>query len=537
MKNRFLTISIVILFISFFALLNWDSFSAPFERDEGEYAYSAWLLRTGGTPYQDSFLQKPPMIIYTYLAGQIVSPFAVWPPRAIAAIFTFLTSILVGLIALKEWGKTAGIFSAFLFLPMTCFPPLTPFAANTEKFMILPMVALLALFVYYKNSQKLWPYIASGLLGTLAIFYKPICLPVILFIVIFYLLKLYRSSVPNNFRILIKPILLVSATAFITAIVLLIPFLKVWPNFFQEVFTFNFFYASTFNNPLGNLIGYLSKFLHYWWILLFLPLGLFFEKPKNILYYFALFLISLLTVFSSPIGHYYLILMPFLALLGGALFNSFLELFPNQKKILIASIALPVILLIMLAPFQGQFSLSPEKLSEWIYGTVNPFGESREVASHLAEITDSNDLVFVAGSEPQIYYYARRKSDTRFVITYPLNITTPYREGYQRELVAELEKNPPKAIVISQRTLSGLWNEGSPKIFINYFNDLVSKNYHTIGGYVWDDGEHGHWQEPINTEEIPNASLLLLEKIAKRFKIISSLPLKFLCPRKSLSLY
>ena len=66
MKNKILSISIVILFISFFVLLNWNSFSAPFERDEGEYAYSAWLLRTGDTPYQDSFLQKPPLIIYTY---------------------------------------------------------------------------------------------------------------------------------------------------------------------------------------------------------------------------------------------------------------------------------------------------------------------------------------------------------------------------------------------------------------------------------------------------------------------------------------
>ncbi|MDP2629820.1 MAG: hypothetical protein Q8P56_00240 [Candidatus Uhrbacteria bacterium] len=512
MKKPFLTILLTGLFLSFFVLLNWNSFSAPFERDEGEYAYSAWLLKTGDTPYRDSFLQKPPLIVYTYVLGQTISPLAVWPPRALAAIFVFLTAILVGLIAMKEWGKIAGIFSAFLFLPLIGFPPLTPFAANTEKFMVLPLTALLFLFVHHKNSRKSWPYVLAGVFSTLAIFYKPICLPVVFFILIFWLFRLYRSAIPMNPLIVMRPIVLIGTTALITAAILLIPFFKVWPDFFQEVFTFNLSYASAFDNPFGNASHYLAKFLKYWWILLFLLIGLFFEKPRNILYYFVLLMISLLTVFSSPIGHYYLILMPFLALLCGALFHSLLESLSQKQKVLTTAVALPIILLVMLLPFAEQFSLSPQKLSEWVYGTVNPFGESEEVARHLAEVTNKDDVVFVAGSEPQIYYYAERKSKTRFVITYPLNLPTPYREQYQTEIVADLEKNPPQAIVISQRIHSGLWNEGSPQIFIKYFADLVPKNYQVVGGYVWDDAGNGHWQEPINTESIQNASLLLLVK-------------------------
>lgn len=510
MKNKILKISIVILFISFFVLLNWNSFSAPFERDEGEYAYSAWLLRTGSTPYQDSFLQKPPAIIYTYLLGQVISPWAVWPPRTLAAIFIFLTSILVGLIAVKEWGKIAGVVSSFLFLPLIGFPPLTPFTANTEKFMVLPMVALLALFVFYKNSQKSWPYILAGFLSTLAIFYKPICLLVVLFIIIFWLFELYHSEVPTNFSIIIRPILLIGISALVTAVVLLIPFFKIWSEFFQEVFTFNFSYINTFNNPY--LINFFGKFLHYWWILLIFPIGLFFERPKNILYYFTLLIFSWLMISSAPISHYYLILMPFLALILGALFNSFLKLLNNKQKVLTTIIALPIILYIILFPFKNQFSLNPQKLSEWVYGTANPFGESMEVAKHLAKITTKDDSVFIAGSEPQIYYYAQRKSKTRFIITFPLNLPTPYREQFQTELIKDLEENMPKAIVISQRNDSGLWNESSPQIFIKYFTDLVSKSYKIVGGYVWDNNESGHWQEPIDDDSIERASLLLLTK-------------------------
>ncbi|MFH1129665.1 MAG: glycosyltransferase family 39 protein [Patescibacteria group bacterium] len=513
MKLSRTNIIIFILFIFLFVLLFWNSFSAPFERDEGEYAYSAWLLRSGGTPYQDSFLQKPPLIIYTYWLGQMISPLAVWPPRALAAIFVFLTSILIYLIATKEWGKIVGTFSAFLFLPLISFPPLSPFAANTEKFMILPIVALLALFVYYKNSRKSWPYILAGLFSALAIFYKPICLPVILFIIIFWLFKLYRSVVPRKLFIIAKPILLIGMTAIVVAIVLLVPFFKVWHNFFQEVFIFNLSYVNAFVNPLANFGGYLLTFLHYWWILLFLLIGLLFKRPKNILYYFVLLFVLLLTVFSTPsgLGHYYLILMPFLALFCGASFGSFLESSTGKQKALTTIIILPIVLLIMLSPFQKQFFMSPQKLSEWVYGTVNPFGESQEVASHLAKITNVNDFVFVAGSEPQIYYYAQRKSPTRFVITYPFNLPTPYKEQYQTEAMNDLEKNLPQAIVVSQRNLSGLWYQGSPEIFIKYLTDLTSKNYQVVGGYVWDN-MGGHWQEPISTELIQNASLLLLAK-------------------------
>lgn len=512
MKNKLIIVSIAVLFLSFFALLNWNSFQAPFERDEGEYAYSAWLLHTGGTPYKDSFMQKPPLIIYTYYVGQILSPFAIWPPRVLAAIFVILTAILVGFIALKEWGKYAAVFSAFIFLPFIGFPPLTPFSANTEKFMILPMTALVTLFVYFKNSEKTWPYILAGFLSTLAIFYKPICLAVVIFIIIFWLFKLYRSYNPTNIKLIVRPFLLIGLSALTTAVILLIPFLKNWHSFFQEVFNFNVSYVSSFGNSFGNLANYFGKFFHYWWILIILPFGLFFKKSKNIYYYFILLIISLLTIFSTPIGHYYLFLMPFLALICGALFNPYLELLGTDKqKVITTAIILPFILYIMLFPLSEQFSLGPDKLSEWVYGTVNPFGESKEVANHLAQVTNLNDLVFVAGSEPQIYYYAKRKSFTRFVITYPLNLPTPYREQFQTELVNDFKNNLPKAIVVSERTMSGLWNEGSPDIFIKYFEDLIAKNYKIAGGYVWEE-EGGHWQDNMDSEAISKASMLLFVK-------------------------
>jgi len=61
-KDLIYLAALLILFVA----LRFNSFSAPFERDEGEYAYSAWIMRNGSMPYKNAFLQKPPLIIYTY---------------------------------------------------------------------------------------------------------------------------------------------------------------------------------------------------------------------------------------------------------------------------------------------------------------------------------------------------------------------------------------------------------------------------------------------------------------------------------------
>src|SRR4030042_6083638 len=92
----------VILLIIFLLFLRWNSFSTPFERDEGEYAYSAWILRQGILPYENSFLQKPPMIVYTYAFGQLFDSKGLVSPRVLAALFSLGTIVLTALIAKKQ---------------------------------------------------------------------------------------------------------------------------------------------------------------------------------------------------------------------------------------------------------------------------------------------------------------------------------------------------------------------------------------------------------------------------------------------------
>ena len=115
-----------------------------------------------------------------------------------------------------------------------------------------------------------------------------------------------------------------------------------------------------------------------------------------------------------------------------------------------------------------------------------PFIESKTVADRLVQLSSSNEMVYVAGSEPQILYYAHRFSPTRFVIAYPLMIPTPLALGYQQEIIRDLQQRPPPFIVAARTPTSWMLEEKTPKLFPDYLQDLLGKKYEAVGGYVYD---------------------------------------------------
>lgn len=502
-------IGIALLFL--FYLLNWNSVAAPFERDEGEYAYSASLLLDGQLPYQNSFLQKPPMIVYTYALGQLISPNAVWPPRMLAIIFSLGTILLVGLVAKKQWGPNTRWVAAATYLVMSMFPVLTPFAANTEKFMLLPLLALLTLFVYFpqKTPTKVWLF--SGALSTIAIMYKPIALPVVVIIYGWWGWEQLHGG--SSVKQLFKPLGLTSIGAFATFSLIFgyIIGRGAWADFWQQVVVFNAAYAQSFGWGISNFAYYSGKFIQYWWITFIPTVWFFFARPARWIFYLTLLLVSLLTVYTSPIGHYYLLVIPFASLILAAGINAFANEFTRYQPQSVLIVTTTITIILMIFPFRAQFTLTPTELTNWVYGTVNPFAEAAEVADHVSQITNNNDKIFVAGSEPEIYFYAKRRSVTPFIITYPLNLPTNYREQFQQDTIDDLSQNPPTIIVVSNRAMSGLWDEKSPRIFIDYLNNLVAEKYQAHGGYVWDE-YGGSWKDDLTETDIKTSSYIIYKK-------------------------
>lgn len=488
---------LVFLLVVFLLFLRWNSITSPFERDEGEYSYSAWILQQGKSAYKDAFMQKPPAIIYTYWLGQILDKDALWPPRAIAFVFLLSTCIVVGKIAEIEFTKEAGILAAFLLAPMVSFPYFMGLSANTEIFMLLPLSGVLLLSLRDSKRSSGYNWFFAGMLSAVALMYKPICLFALIYI---FAIWMYQSKA---YKFLFFAIL--GALAAVTMLLLPIILTGSFNDFVEQVIIFNSGYVNSWGFGIGNLIHQLVTMFSKWWVML-LPLCLFFfGSDTKRMYYLGLILSSLIAIYQVPIGHYYLILMPSLAIAVSSGLVKVSKYTPGVNIYLLVSVLVVFILL----PIRSQFGKTPQEINLWIYGTANPFTEAELVAQKIAQMTNKNERVFIAGSEPEILFYSKRISPTKFVITYPLNINTPRREEYQQLAVSDLKKNPPKVIVLSQRQFSGLWNEGSPKIFLDYLVQSLERDYQLKGGYVWTGENKGYWATTLDNEEVLNASLLV----------------------------
>jgi 4-amino-4-deoxy-L-arabinose transferase-like glycosyltransferase len=503
-KHSLLLLSVLALFLAF----RWNTFNAPWERDEGDYAYSAWILDQGLNPYEDSISNKSPLVHYTYWLAYKINPDALWPPKLLSAIFVFGTTLLLGLIAKKEFGPKMAYPAMFLSVPMLAFYLLAPFAANTENFMLFPLVALLAIFVYFRDSDKKWPWLFFGVLSSLAFFYKPICLYVIVFIFFFWMLRNFATYKKISF-VLLNFIFFLAGFLSVSFLILLPFLMKNWlASLWEWTVWWNYYHSKTFSFNWLSLKWTFINFLAYWWVLVALMVFYVFKRPKMWIFYLSLFSISFFTVFTT-ILHNYLLIIPFWVLMATAsikIISEFLCRKLKSKYTLerIRNTLTFSIVIIIIFPVANSLMFSPERFNIMVYG-VQPFEESVAVAKYVRENTKPDDFIFSNGSELEILYYAKRKHSSRFNSYFPMYEESPKKEEYNRIYQEEISKNVPELIVYI------ISKNGVRFINIDYIEKEMKDHYNFIGGVVR-EGEKVYWTEKFPEEENNFINQVLLYK-------------------------
>lgn len=500
-KNFILFLGLIALII----LFHWNSYTMPFERDEGEYAYGARLLLNGDLPYQDAFMQKPPMILYTFALSQLIFGDTIWGPRILLSLAILGISLLVGYVAQKEYGPRAGLASVYISIPLLSLPYLAPFAANTEIFMLLPLLGAMALFVQNQEDflNKFWPAFWASFLTVVSVLYKPIAIFTALFLIFFWLVRLWQKN--RNWKDLVK-IKLAFLLGTLTSLLIFLSYFLFkdgGKSLWDIVVIYNLGYAKWVS---GFGSGFFVIVLQMLWnratpLYIFLATFLM-VRQKNWFLYFGLLVVSALTIYKVDLNHYFLFIMPFVAITTGsglAQMSEFLEKHLPTKKVFIVLVA--ITMMFLLGSFDELFTKTPDQIAVRVYGDTNPFIESIIVAKKINELTTPEDRVFISGSEPQILYYADRESASRFVITYPLVIHTPYSEAYQKETIAELQENNPRSILVVNSKTTGSPLYEKENLLKSYLETLLNTSYTPVGAYMQtldlmsDYEERGQWVE------------------------------------------
>jgi hypothetical protein len=211
--------------------------------------------------------------------------------------------------------------------------------------------------------------------------------------------------------------------------------------------------------------------------------------------------------------HYFILLLPVAAILVGVAVGSATEALQanRQRLVLIPALIFMVAFGVSIVRQRRfYFSLDPAAAMESTYGT-NPFFAAMKTADYVREHSSEDARIAVLGSEPEIYFYAHRRSATGYLYMYSLIVRQKYTARMQQELMQEVETNRPEYLIYADVEES--WGEERDRApqasaFLAWLREYTHTYYETDGVAevglsakdVW--GEAARNYTPANTQAI-----------------------------------
>lgn len=468
-------------------LIYLPAMGSPFERDEGVYATIAQGVLDGKVPYRDLFDNKPPLVYAWYAFSFLLFGESVFAPRLIAAFLLSLTTLCIFTQARMLFSKEVAYIAAGLFAVSTGLP-FVALHANTEAYMLLPMVASLLAFTMGMRREKLGWFLLAGALGGVAIMTKQVAVWNLLALVAVATYWKWRST-GISWRTGM-PGATVLAGSVVSMGLITLPFIinGSMDDLFYANVSYNWVYLNVLDNtaralnllhgslyfaavaaPLvvGAVLGLLTLFrrLRQWaWV------------DHLLVFWLAA---SLVGVASGGrfFPHYFLQLMPALAILTAVVIYDrwrTLELRPLWKPaavgvafLLVVSIGTNTVM--WLAPRQAE-----QRVAESVYTQKQWEEAAAVVGAYLARNTEPDEPIFNFGREAGVYFEADREPAVRYFTDWPFW----WEDRTLYETIKELRETKPVFIVdsVQQPLYEDMSDYSAPA-----FRSFLSDNYEYVG--------------------------------------------------------
>ena len=472
-----------------FAAMRVPLLQVPLERDEGEYAYIAQRMLAGEVPYRDAFDQKPPGVFGAYLLAFATTGPTVGGIHLFLALWTAATAAALYALVRRLAGGLAAGFALLVFALASSDPSVLGFAANTENWMLLPLVlaAHACLRGWLRGDRISW--LACGFLAACACWFKQVAATdACLFAAAAFGDAIVGRPRPSPRQAFARLALFALGGALASAPVFLyFAATGAFAPFLDAVFLHNLAYAqtATAGEVLGNLIASLAR---QWptfaliWALAVLGCLLPGSAPRRVRQ--ALVAWWLAALVGATIGlqfrpHYFLQTLPALSALAGIGAAGLAERLGRRRtpaRLVPAALAALIALLPLFLHRDLLLAESPAAVSRRIYG-LNPFPEAAAFAGEISRMSVPSDRVFVVGSEPQILFLSGRRSASRYIFFYPLTGDYPDARARQQEAIDEVTAARPLYIVWVDVVTSLLRTPRSEPLIFDAMLEMVARDY------------------------------------------------------------
>jgi hypothetical protein len=483
-----LVVLLILLFVGFIRVRLLD---VPLERDEGEYAYAGQLILQGIPPYELAYNMKLPGTYYAYAFGMAVFGQTCAGVHLTLLVANALTTVMVFLLGRKLFGAVAGLAAGASYALISVSPPLLGMAAHATQFVVLFAVpGTWALWQALVTNERR-TFFFSGLLFGLAFLMKQpgLCFGLFGGAVIVARAVRNRAWLERHFLPalagfsagLALPFLLFCLTALIAG-----DFGRFWYWTFD--YAGSYATGNSFPSGMANLGSRLREQLPtcagFWilagWGWLIAMRGR--ERRREMAFATGLLVFSFLGMLPgfSLRQHYFILLLPALALMVGAAIQLSWSMAPRWLGTVPAVLLAGTLIGNVWLQRQIYFQLDPAQICATIY-RGNPFLESLPVAGYIREHSKPEARVAVIGSEPQIYFYAQRRSATGYIYTYPLMDDRPYAVAMQREMEGEIEAAKPEFLVQVMYKYSWMRRSNSDDSIFRWAGGFTRQFYVPVG--------------------------------------------------------
>ena len=515
-------LALVVAAVLFVAFVRVRLAGAPLERDEGEYAYAGQLILQGIPPYQLAYNMKFPGAYYAYALIMLVFGQTATGIRVGLMLVNAASALLVFDIGRRLLGRFAGAVAAACFALLSVDFWIMGVFAHATHFMLLPALAAFALLLRPPAARRAPLLVASGALLGLAVLVKQHGFP-FLPLGAWVVWQANRAAGRGARRILLELGLLTAGALLPLALLCAtLQYQGVLGSFWFWTFRYAREYVSevppgAFLPSLFAGLERVTRATASLWILGGVGLvALWVGRWAGITRWFLTALLAASFVAICPgfyfREHYFILLLPAVALLVGVAFASTARLLeramPGPLARTLAAVAfLAVALVLVMRQRDFLLTMTPQDVSRARYGR-NPFIESVAIADYIRARTTPADRIAVLGSEPQIYFYSGRHSATSYIYMYPLMERQAYATRMRDEMIQQVEAAQPAYLVLVQIMTSWLPQTTSTQGIGEWANAFTDRYYDLVGvtdlvslnetRYVWDEQVAGYRPESKN---------------------------------------
>lgn len=509
LKRRLTQAAVIVGLAAFTLLVRIPYLHIPLERDEGEYAYIAWRMDQGELPYRDVFDQKPPGTFLIYWLTMKTLGGSATDFHLAGTAFVIVEIVLVYLLALRYVRRWIALGGAMLGAWVTAGCVMQGYGANTETFgaPFIVLTVLLALWGRDHRSGAL--FFLSGLaVGVGSLMKQPIALFVLVPLLLAW--RDYGRGADGTVSF-IRPVLVGLGALTAWAPVL------VWftlaggiSDMVYCVILHNMDYA---HGLPGSAVSFLvrsrfGRLAPAYGCLILLALwgglrrGLSRGEDGWTLVVWMAVSVVVVTTGMRLFFHYFLMAAP--AFLVAAIV-AFEDLWRRIARLSWGPlVGTPLVLAVLFFPLaadvrydgpgRGLFGFSLNLHYEPL------FDASPQIARWVRDLTRPDETVLIFGSEPQVPYYAERRSATRHILFDPL--FGPYKRApqFQIEVQDDVKRlNPP---VIVEFRLAGSLNltPDSNLGLLNFMGELLDSHYVPVAGADVLSRQFGYYLGPVQLD-------------------------------------